>query len=114
MKTTMTEVTEPLCIWAIPKHEYQIEADPHSLPFNYEFRRKGHTPYQDGSTLVHTVDVTLVVPAGIDLLEKAIETLKSEIQKTRAEAQVQVEKLEKQIEGLLMLEHKDDLTGQVI
>ena len=114
MKTLQTKVEFKFSVWAIPL----AFADEGELPFEFKVMMGLNTPWQDGSVKIMERDSMVVVPAGIDLLSKAIETLKGEIQKTRAEAQVQVEKYEKQLDGLLQLtfqEHpvKDDMTGLV-
>ena len=99
MKTEETIVKYNISAWAIPR-EYENTG---KLPFRYITKLGTDTPWQDGAVKLHKRELVLVVPAGIDLLEKAIETLKGEIQKTRAEAQIQVEKYEKQMESLLQL-----------
>jgi hypothetical protein len=104
MKTEATKVTNTLQIWAIPQSDYYIEEHPGEIPFRYEIRT--HKPYQDGSVMVHETEVSLLVPAGIDLLKAAIETLQSEIKTTRAEAEKRCQELEKQVHNLLLLEHK--------
>ena len=111
MKTKRTEVNCTLAIWAIP-NSYKDEEG--TLPFDYKVKLGNETPWQDGSVKITESEQIVYVPAGIDLLEKAIETLKGEIQKTRADAQKTVEKYEKQMESLLQLTYdgvKDDMTG---
>ena len=99
MKTEETVIKYDISAWAVPS-EYE---DTGKLPFRYITKLGNDTPWQDGAVKLHKRELALVVPAGIDLLEKAIETLKGEIQKTRAEAQVKVEKYEKHMESLLQL-----------
>jgi hypothetical protein len=114
MKTKRTEVQAKIAIWAIPNN-YAEEGE---LPFTYTAMMGSGTPWQDGSVKVMAREELFVVPAGIDLLAKAIETLKGEIQKTRAEAASQVKKYEMQMESLLQLTYQpegivDDMTGLV-
>ena len=107
----MTEVTSTLAVWAIPRNQEFV--NPGELPFRYQVNTDGHTPWQDGATKVHTTEVTVIVPAGIDLLASAIDTLKEEIKRTKDEAKVRVEKFEKQIANLSLLEHKPTIIGDV-
>ena len=116
MKTKRTEVVQKMAIWAIPKSDYEIEESPNEMPFNYKIMTGPcSTPWQDGSVKVHEADMTMYVPAGLDLLEKAVETLKDQIKETRAEAQSKIVKYEAQINNLLLIEWdgniKDDMTG---
>jgi hypothetical protein len=106
LKTESTEVTETLQIWAIPRSEWQIERDPAKFPFRYEIRTG--SPYQDGSVKVHEQEVSLYVPAGIDLRKKAIETLSEEIKTVKKDADTRVKDLEEQINSLALLEYKPD------
>lgn len=102
MKTVDELVEGKMQVWAIPD-KYPDEGEP---PFRYVVRDNIGSPYQDGAVMVKEQDVTIRVPAGIDLLEKAIETLKGEIKTTRADAEVRVNNLQEQINNLLLLEHK--------
>lgn len=105
MKTESTKVTSKVQIWAIPKESYEMnEEDPNALPFQYQIM--SNRPYKDGSVMVSETEISLWVPEGIDLLEKAIETLKEEIKDTRASAEIRCESLQKQINNLFLLEHK--------
>ena len=116
MKTKRTEVVQKMAIWAIPKSDYEIEESaPGEMPFKYQIMTSGGSPWQDGSVKVHEKEITMYVPAGLDLLEKAVETLKEQIKETRAEAQSKIYKYEAQINNLLLIEWdgnvKDDMTG---
>jgi len=114
MKTKMTEVKANLAIWAIPRrHDFVEEGE---LPFRYVVKTDFDTPWQDGSTKVHTVETTLIVPAGIDLLASAIETLKEQIKTTRKESNEKIAKYEKQITNLALLEHKPETVsgGEIV
>lgn len=116
MKTKRTEVVQKMSIWAIPKSDYEIdESKPGEMPFNYKIMTTMNTPWQDGSVKVHEAEMVMYVPAGLDLLEKAVETLKEQIKETRAEAQSKIHKYEEQINNLMLLEWdgniKDDMTG---
>lgn len=103
MKTTQETITQELQIWAMPVSDWHRENYPDKPPFTYQVCTD--KPWASGAVLVHTVPVTLVVPEGIDLTSKAVETLKEAIKETKDEAVAKVERLEKQISNLLMLEH---------
>ena len=103
MKTETTKVTTTLQLWAIPRSEYYIETHPEELPFRYEARTE--KCWQDGAVKLHEEEVTVWVPEGIDLLEKAVETLKDEIKDVKKTADERVEDLQQQINNLLMLEY---------
>lgn len=106
MKTETTKVTETLQIWAIPQSDYWRENHPDELPFRYAI--KTHSPYEDGAVKVCEQEVTLWVPEGVDLLEKAIETLQGEIKEEKIRHKDRVDQLQKQINSLLLLEHQVD------
>ena len=115
MKTKHTKVTQKMSIWAIPKSDYDLEdLSPGEMPFDYKIFTNMNTPWQDGSVKVDTQEVDLWVPAGVDLLEQAIETLKEQIKETRAEAQSKITKYEQQIEQLTLIEYKPIPGGELI
>ena len=103
MKTTQKTITQELQIWAVPRSTWHMENYPNDEPFTFEVSTS--KPWESGAVHVHNVEVTLVVPAGIDLTAKAIETLREAIKETRDAAEHKVENLNKQINNLLMLEH---------
>jgi len=107
MKTTKTEVSQTLQIWAVPQSDWHREQYPDDPPFRYEVRTD--KPWGTGCVMVHEQDVTVVIPEGIDITRAAIKTLQEAINETMAEAQVKVDELTQQIDKLLMLEHKPDL-----
>lgn len=108
MKTERTKVTQEVHIWAIPKSEWEIQESPNELPFRYQMFTNHNTPWQDGSVKVSSHDVDLYVPADIDLLGAAIETLKEQIETVRNESWVKIKKFEEQIQNLTLLEHKPE------
>ena len=57
------------------------------------------------------METTLIVPAGIDLLASAIETLKEEIRTTRKESNEKIANYEKQIANLALLEHMPEIVS---
>jgi hypothetical protein len=75
--TRAGEVTGEVGIWAVPRRDYEDDDAP---PFRYVLRT-GHC-YESGAVKVTEHEVTLAVPAGINLVARAIKTLEDE----RAEA----------------------------
>jgi len=106
MKTERTEVTETLEVWAIPKSSWVMENDPNQLPFRYEARIG--KAYQDGAVKLYEEKISLYVPEGIDLLEKAVETLQDEMKNVRKETKERLEDLQDQVNKLLLIEYKPE------
>lgn len=105
MFTKSESITGNICIWAIPRQSWESKEAP---PFSYRLYSEGANPYIDGSVKVTTIPVTLSVPAGINLLQAAMETLedaKVQARKTYMEA---VHRLDEQIKGLQMLTHQPE------
>ena len=101
--TEKTPVTETIQLWAMPQSQWHRENYPEDNPFRYEMRTD--EPYGEGNILLDEQELTLYVPAGIDLREKAVETLQAEVARIRREASEQCEKLQEQINSLRLLAH---------
>ena len=116
MYTEQTEVTSKASIWAIPKSEssiqYELQDNPGVVPetFFYKIYAGYSTPYESGAVKVHEFEVVAFVPAGINLVEKAIETLESEIKTIKADAYESVTKLEARIQSLQYITHQPEPT----
>lgn len=98
--TKKTEVTADISIWAVPKYNAEADDD----PFNYELFAGGK-PWRSGAVKVNTIPVTLMVPEGLNLIQKAIETLKEAQDEVRTEADEKVAELEKRIGEFTLLEY---------
>lgn len=97
--TEETTVTGPVEVWAIPRREWEPETDP---PYHYEIRTGN--PYVKGAVRVHMVpDVTITIPAGVNLVAKAIETLTKERADAFEEYRQTAARVEKQIQQLVLL-----------
>ena len=96
MKTKATIVTGDVSIWAHPRRSWEIEGDE---PFVLTINRQ----YIEGEIEVIRHSVSLTVPAGIDLLERAVATLQGRKTEVMAEAQKKVTEIGRQISQLLML-----------
>lgn len=113
MRTTETIVRSKAHIWAIPKAEYKLkleleEADgdiSQITPFEFEIT-SSESNWRDAAVHIHEFDVAGIVPAGIDLVLKAVETLRGKIATVQAEAAKEVKKLEEQIKNLALIEYK--------
>ena len=113
MKTVQCEVRSTAYIWAVPKNEYtlkrEVEENDGSMlgvcPFQYEIT-DSETNWR--STAVRVADFGIVgtVPPGIDLVLKAVETLRDKIVTIQAEADKEIAQVEEQIRNLALLEYK--------
>lgn len=113
MYTVSESVTGKVDIWAIPRSEWAPKDNP---PFSYALYT-GTVPYQDGAVKVHSYDVTLEVPAGINLLQAAMDTLEDAKVKARETYMEQIRKLDQQIKNLQMITHQPepkDVVGEFI
>jgi antitoxin component HigA of HigAB toxin-antitoxin module len=110
MKTKNTQLTQKLAIWAIPKSSYQIERDRKENPDAdaFEFRVLTNSPWESGAVNVFEKEVTIEVPDGIDLTQRAIETLTKAKQDLLANVNHQIEEINKQIANLTLIEHTPD------
>ena len=110
MKTVETKVTKVIKVWAIPHSAYWRENHPSSIPFDFEVRTS--KAWDDGAVLVHEEEITLTVPAGIDLLSATISTMEEAIRNIKKDAAEKVDGLQKQINDLLLLTYdvKKDAT----
>lgn len=115
MYTVETKVWADAAIWAIPKTvealKYENRVNPDgtvSEPFMYKIYVGYSTPYESGAVKVHDFEVVATVPAGINLVEKAVETMRKEIDTIRAESYNAVTKLEKRIQDLMYITHQPE------
>lgn len=112
MKTEITTLTQTLEVWAIPVGEYLRERYPEDPPFTY--RVCTDRPWGDGCVKVHETEVNITIPEGIDITKAAILTLQAAQKEVRKEAYDKVAELAKQIDNLLLLEHKPEPDLQVV
>lgn len=96
MKTQFTLVKCSVDIWARPRRSWE---DDGTSPFVFLDRR----PYDDLEVKVCTHEVELTVPAGIDLVSRAIHTLEEKRDKIITDAKVEAMKVQEQINSLLCL-----------
>jgi len=113
VKTKETLVQSEAHIWALPKGEYQLKQDLEEAdgdatkvtPFKFEIT-DSDSHWRDSAVHVHAFDVAGVVPAGIDLVMKAVETLRNKILTIQADADKEIAKIEEQIKNLALLEYQ--------
>jgi hypothetical protein len=110
MKTERTQVTNNLQVWAIPRSAWHMEQYPKDLPFSYEILRG--SPYTNGSVLVHEEEITMLVPAGIDLVERAVLTLKDQMDLIQKDADERIQEIQEQINSMLLISHVSDLRSE--
>lgn len=105
MITKREKVRGTAYIWAIPTSEYERSRSPKLGMFKYQVSTEERI-YYTGAVKVceHTVD--LEVPAGVNLLERAIATLNEEKLRVLGEAQKKAVEIQEQINQLLMLGHE--------
>jgi len=67
-------------LWAVPVRN----PEPREFPFFYDLFGFGENPthWREGAVLIKKVPITAEIPAGIDLLQKALDTL--DVQEVRA------------------------------
>lgn len=110
MKTENTPVEGVVQIWAEPKSQWKMDRDEEETglqQFPFEYTLRTSAPYGTSNVMVHEVPMTLHVPAGINLLAKAVETLNAAIVEERKTSALRVADLQEKANRLLMLEFKD-------
>ena len=119
MKTQLTKVDGKAYIWAVPKGEYtlgqEIRENGDSMvgicPFKYDVTCN-ESDWRSDSVLVAEFDIVGTVPAGIDLVLKAVETLRNQIVTIQAEAEKEVAKIEEKIRKLALIEYKPEVVSE--
>ncbi len=107
MKNLVTEkekITGVIKVWAIPRTDWYREMHPDEPPFQFELRT--NTVFDDAAVIVYEEELTVTVPAGIDLREKAIETLEEAMEEVRTDSKYRLEELQTKVNNLRLLEHK--------
>lgn len=107
--TEATTVTGIVSIFAAPNPHYDPLRDTndpfYTEPFRYVLR-EGETHYNDDYVFIVSHEVTLGVPDGINLVEKAVHTLTDKIAEKRAKMQQEINLLEQRIQALQLLTHQ--------
>lgn len=101
MITQKAKVTGTVAVWAIPTNEGERQQNKELGVFKYVLSTCAR--YESGAVKVHEYTVGLTVPAGIDLLQRAVATLMEAKDNVLGEAQRRAEEIQKQINQLLCL-----------
>ena len=99
--TKASECTGTVSVFARPNDGYDPE-NPESKAFSYVLR-EGTSHWNDRYVLVVSHEVTLGVPSGVNLVQKAVETLRNKIQEKKDELADDILKLEKEIAKLALI-----------
>jgi len=115
MKTEKFSVTAPIYVWAWPKDpKYE---DVEGGVFHFDLRDSKSYHWRTGAICIHEMEVTIDVPAGVDLLGKAVDTIHAKIAEEQMEQDRTVRELNEQLKGLLQLTHQpedDCIQGEVL
>ena len=101
MKTKAETITREIEIWARPPYSFEGDV---GTPFIYTIGR----PWHETEVMVCKATITVDIPAGIDLLGAAIDTLRAKQDEVRAKAEVEVTKIQKQLNELLLIGHEKE------
>ena len=105
MKTKLEQITREVHIWAVPKYEFELEhPDYDGVPFRYKVYGEGYSPYQTGAVKVLTTEVDLTIPAGIDLVKKAVEPIEERMETLTQNFEKEMSDLRAKIQLLQLLE----------
>jgi hypothetical protein len=106
MTTTQRDVASEVSVWAIPEKDW-VDGE-WKMTGKWEYSLQTGSVYTKGAVKLYTQKVTLTVPEGIDMLNKAIDTIREEITSIRAETHKEIAELEATITQLLMLTHQKE------
>ena len=115
MKTVKTPVDGVCYIWAIPMSEWELKSALEEAggimkrvtPFKYIITTN-NSHYANNAVRVCEFNVMGMVPGGIDLVKKAVETLRDEILRVRKEADDAIVELEVQIRNLALITYQPE------
>lgn len=96
-RTEEEVVEEDVVVWAVPIKSY--EEGYGERTFKYRMEIRNDSPYEEGATAVVGARVKVTVPAGINLVEKAVATLRRKKEEADAEYEKEVaERLERKLQ----------------
>jgi hypothetical protein len=105
MITKREKVKGKAFIWAIPTSDWERNNNPEVGVFRYKVGTEQNV-YCTGAVKVCEHEVELEVPAGVNLLERAIVTLNEEKTRVLGEAQKRAMEIQEEINKLLMIGHE--------
>lgn len=104
MNTEKTTVKGKVSIWAIPKRKSELEnLKEGEQPFDLTLRTD-HC-YADSAVNLAKVEVEVLLPEGINIMERAIETLEQEAEEAERYAAEVKQRCKQKIESLMLIEH---------
>ena len=110
IKTKNERITGNVQVWAIPKTRWENERDLEEglppFPFNYEIRTD--RSWSEGAVCIHTQDIVVELPGGLDLLSAALKTLRDAKREILAEAERKCCEIDEKIQKLALLEYNPD------
>lgn len=101
MKTKREPVTGQICVWAVPRHPSSVKEG--ERPFSYELSTNSSYHWTTGAVNVHTEEVVVMLPEGINLYEKAMETLYKAKEDAGKQYLEQLAQIDRQIDSLKLL-----------
>lgn len=118
--TKREKVEGQVSVWAVPKSNYELkrekEAAPDSVPrpFNFVLMSEPGRRWETGAVKVQTFDASFVIDGGINLVEKALETLNDEKKVAYDEYAKKLKELDAAIDRLKLLEHMVPDDGEYV
>ena len=104
IKTEETVLKDTMYVKACP-NKWAKEGE---LPFTY--RLSAISLCHGDETLVYSDKISITIPAGIDLVNKAVESFEAQQEALRAKAYVEIQEIQEKIDNLKLLEHTPDLS----
>jgi|19_taG_2_1085344.scaffolds.fasta_scaffold03972_2 hypothetical protein len=105
MKTTKQDVVGEVCIWAVPRTEWEISQSEDKKPFHLELYCSNDEPYREAAVQLYAEEVVLTCPAGIDMVQAAVDTLHGVKEKEVKAHATRMNELDDRIAALLRLTH---------
>lgn len=104
MITKKEAVTGKVAVWALPASKWELQNNPQAEVFKYVLATGDR--WEQGAVKVQEYEISVVVPAGVDLLARAIATLQEQKEKVLGEAQRQATEIQQQINQLMLIGHE--------
>lgn len=112
MEKVSTEkiLTGTIVIWSVPKIRWKDDTVENTGEWQFELHMKGESVYTTGAVKVHEVPISVTLPAGINLVEKAIQTVQDEINRENERHWEKVGTLHKHLDALKQLTYNPSPT----
>lgn len=109
MKTEAETIERTVYVFAEAKSQHQLDnLDPGELPFEYKVKQYD---YGDESCVrVHEQQISVHIPAGIDLTLECVKNLEEKIVSVQKNADDEIADLRTRIKALALIEYKPDDT----